>query len=215
MIQHERAVKFDFHTGRRWRSGALGPWRGRAGTRCASSCWRAPPRGASGSWASPRSCGGSRRRPGSGGGRAPGRRPRESAVRVGAAAPGPDAPRGLNLCTSSIRMLGPGRSGVTVPPATATRGRALRSLCLLSLSLLCLELGRLATSRRGGCVTERPPRPRKFIRSHHDAMGRAPCHSWRVALGQPGGAGRKAPRAVMWTIAWPPRFLLDTRVKVP
>jgi len=27
-------------------------------------------------------------------------------------------------------------------------------------SLLCLELGRLATSRRGGCVTERPPRPR-------------------------------------------------------
>ena len=106
-------------------------------------------------------------------------------------------------------MLGLGRSGVTtsvttcvtVPPATATRGRALRSLCLFSLSLLCLELGRLATSRRGGCVTERPPRPRKFtIRSHHDAMGRAPCHSWRVALGQPGGAGRKAPRAVMWTI---------------
>ena len=26
--------------------------------------------------------------------------------------------------------------------------------------LLCLGLGRLATSRRGGCVTERPPRPR-------------------------------------------------------
>ena len=58
-------------------------------------------------------------------------------------------------------MLGLGRSGVTtsvttcvtVPPATATRGRALRSLCLFSLSLLCLELGRLATSRRGGCVT--------------------------------------------------------------
>ena len=183
MIQHERAVKSDFHTGRRWRSGALGPWRGRAGTRCASSCWRAPPRGASGSWASPRSCGGSRRRPGSGGGRAPGRRPRESAVRVGAAAPGPDAPRDLNLC---IRMLGPGRSGVTVPPATATRGRTLRPSFF----------------------------KRKFIPSHHDAMGRAPCHSWRVALGQPGGAGRKAPRAVMWTIAWPPRFLLDTRVLV-
>ena len=26
-------------------------------------------------------------------------------------------------------------------------------------SLLCLELGRLATSRRGGCVTERRPAP--------------------------------------------------------
>ena len=26
-------------------------------------------------------------------------------------------------------------------------------------TLLCLELGRLAAARRGGCVTERPPRP--------------------------------------------------------
>ena len=29
----------------------------------------------------------------------------------------------------------------------------------LFIYLLCLELGRLAAARRGGCVTERPPRP--------------------------------------------------------
>ena len=37
-------------------------------------------------------------------------------------------------------------------------------VCLFQVvCLLCLELGRLATSRRGGCVTERPPRPRPLV----------------------------------------------------
>ena len=32
------------------------------------------------------------------------------------------------------------------------------ALPVTKITLLCLELGRLAAGRRGGCVTERPPR---------------------------------------------------------